>query len=288
MQMLIHLGLNKCASSFVQQSLHGARHDLARLGVWYPRQDGPPCQYGLSRDLGFGPDDASVTPVRLERIVAQAHAMGCARVIISSEYLSLYNPAATRRLCDQIDMLGVDAEFCLFSRDVTAWIRSLFNQYVRTVDGAGRLPDLNAFVDQVLRNRAVDIARRYHQWADCAGDARVRHYRLSEGEQDQVLTPFSEFAGWRINPAVRSANKSVSRDRLFEIGELRGEPPCRARTQKISALIAGAPANLIAPPGYLTISPDRMARLEHEIIAPYRALPGTCVAKPDMAVAAAL
>ena len=56
MHVLVHLGLNKCGSTYLQHALHAARPRLIEAGTFYPEQSGPPCQYGLSRYYGFGPD----------------------------------------------------------------------------------------------------------------------------------------------------------------------------------------------------------------------------------------
>ena len=93
MQVLLHLGLNKCASTYIQNALDAARPALLDAGVWYPAQPGPPCQYGLSRAYGFGPDESDIPKAFVADLVAEAALRGCGRLILSSEYLSLHRPA---------------------------------------------------------------------------------------------------------------------------------------------------------------------------------------------------
>lgn len=94
MDILIHLGLNKCASTYIQQALAAAQAVLRQQGVFYAVEGGRPAQYGLSRHYGFGPDVDGVTPRSLGWLTAEASRRHCTRLIISSEYLSLCRPAA--------------------------------------------------------------------------------------------------------------------------------------------------------------------------------------------------
>ena len=94
MQILVHLGLNKCASTYIQRALAAAQAGLRRHGVFYPVEGGRTAQYGLSRHYGFGPDIDGVTPRGLPWLMAEAEKRHCTRMILSSEYLSLRRPAA--------------------------------------------------------------------------------------------------------------------------------------------------------------------------------------------------
>lgn len=274
MKVLVHLGLNKCASTYVQHALDGTRCRLARAGVWYPAQDGPPCQYGLSRALGFGPDVPEVAPQTVAGLVGAARAAGCERMILSSEYMSLCRPRAAAALVADLDHAGCTARFVLISRHPLDWIRSLFNQYVRSVEGDRALPHIDAFVDQVLGNHTVDIAGRHAMWAGIAGAGALDHYRLTPDLQSNaVLQPFAEFASMAIAPAEDACNASVGIDALWRIGQLRAKPRARAEETELNALLDGQPTDRQAPAEYGTISHSRLNRLEDEVIRPYRALP---------------
>lgn len=275
MQVLVHPGLNKCASTYVQDALDGARPDLKRAGTWYPEQSGPPCQYGLSRAYGFGPDDPSIAQQSVASLVGEAARHGCKRLILSSEYLSLYRPAAAERLMQDLQAAGCAVEFILFSRDPLDWIRSLFNQYVRTVEGAGQLPHIDAFVDQVLGNGAIDIARRYRMWANLVGPDAMTHYRLPGlVPEDTVLAPFAAFAGMPLHGTLdANRNASVDCNALWRIGQLRVGRRTKAEDRELEALLNGAPTDTLAPKHYATISPERLRRLQDTVIGPYHALP---------------
>ena len=274
MRVLVHLGLNKCASTYVQHALSAARTRLGQAGTWYPIENGRNGHYGLSRHYGFGPDAPEVADKTIGNIVDAASALGCDQIILSSEYLSLYRPHAAERFVAALNVAGCSAEYVLFSRDIPDWLQSLFNQYVRTVDSPRPLPGISAFVDQVLRNRTVDVAQRHNLWADLVAPGALRHYQLGPDlDQRAVLRPFSAFSGVRIpSPTIESGNASIGPNELFRIGQLRSTQRTDAADKELQYLLSGGKTPQAAPDGYLTISPDRFARIEAEITAPYEAL----------------
>lgn len=284
MQILVHLGLNKCASTAIQQALATARDRLLQCGVFYPVVDGRVAQYGLSRHYGFGPDAQGVTPRSLECMVARARRHGCRRLVLSSEYLSLHRPAAIAAFVADLAALDAQAQFLLFSRPLEPWLRSLFNQYVKTVDGGPYLRTINAYVDQVLANGAIDIARRYRAWAEAVGADRLAHHHITEGQPPgDVLTPFSAFAGAPLMPAGEDDNRSLAPGALYLTGLIRQAAPDPGRNGLL-ALIAGRRCDWVpVPRGYLEIDTPHMARLEAEVGMAFAALPRTGLPVRDAA-----
>lgn len=275
MKVLVHLGLNKCASTYVQHALDQNRPALQSKGIWYPPGGGAPCHYGLSKHYGFGPDSDDVTETSVADIVRGAKDAGCHHIILSSEYLSLFRPQAARRLCDQFELCGCDATYIMFSRDFEAWVRSLFNQYIRTVEQGRYLPGIDDFVDQVLTNRAIDIAKRYRMWEGLVGRDKLVHYRLTVGQPpEDVLLPFSEFAEMPLaKPVSASRNASVDPNALYRIGQLRRRIRTTSEEAELASLLSGTPGTTPAPDGYMQISTDRQFRLQQEVGAAYEALP---------------
>jgi hypothetical protein len=274
MDILIHLGLNKCASSYIQQALAAAQAGLRRQGVFYAVEGGRPAQYGLSRHYGFGPDVGGVTPRSLTWLMAEASRRHCSRLIVSSEYLSLYRPAAIAALTADLKALGADARFLIYSRDVTPWLRSLFNQFVKTVDSGPHFVSIDEFVDHVLANGAIDIARRYHAWADVVGAERLAHHHIAAGQAPvDVLTPFADFSGMPVAPAAQGDNRSLSAGALYLTGLIRQAKPGAGRDRLLARVAASDCAWVPVPVYYLEIGADRMARLEDQIATPFAALP---------------
>ena len=276
MQILVHLGLNKCASSYIQRALAGSQAGLCRAGVFYPVEGGRPAQYGLSRHYGFGPDVGGVTRRSLAWLTAEASRRHCTRMILSSEYLSLDRPAAIAAFAADLAALGADARFVLFSRELVPWLHSLFNQYVKTVDSGPHFPTIDAFIDHVLANGAIDIAGRYRAWADVVGARRLAHHPIAPGQPpEDVLVPFAEFAGLPIAPARQGANRSLPPGALYLTGLIRQARPTPGRDRLLARIAADDCAWVPVPAEYLEIGPDRLARLDDQVAAPFAALPRT-------------
>jgi hypothetical protein len=274
MQILVHLGLNKCASTYIQQALAAAGAELLRHGVLYPVEDGRPAQYGLSRHYGFGPDVTGVTPRSLSWLVAEAEKHHCTRLIVSTEYLSLCRPAAIAAFAADLAAVGAEARFLIFSRPVAPWLRSLFNQYVKTVDTGPHFNSINEYADHVLANGAIDIAKRHHAWAAIVGEARLTHHHIPAGQSpEEVLNPFANFAGMPIAPAAGDGNRSLTPGALYLTGLIRQARPGAGRNRLLALITESDCGWVPVPPEYLEIDPERMARLVNRIAVPLAALP---------------
>ena len=274
MQILVHLGLNKCASTYIQQALAAAQAELRQQGVFYAVEGSRPAQYGLSRHYGFGPDVDGVTPRNLSWLIAEASSRHCTRLIISSEYLSLCRPAAIAAFTADLDALGAGASFLIYSRETVPWLRSLFNQYVKTVDSGPHFRSINGFVDHVLANGAIDMARRYHAWADAVGAEHLAHHHIADGQPPEaVLAPFSEFAGISVAAAERGGNRSLSPGALYLTGLIRQAMPTPGRSNLLAVVAASDCRWVPVPADFLEIDPEHLARLENKITAPFMALP---------------
>lgn len=274
MRILVHLGLNKCASTYIQQALAAAQAPLRRHGVFYPVEGGRTAQYGLSRHYGFGPDVPGVTPRNLSWLVDQADRRGCDRMILSSEYLSLFRPAAIAGFAAELQVLGVETQFLMFTRELAGWVRSLFNQYVKTVDHGPQFRSINEFVDHVLANGAIDIAQRHGAWAAAVGAARIGLHRIVPGQApERVLRPFADFAGLALTaPAGRDGNSSLSPGALYLTALLRQALPGPGRDAVLARVARRECSWVPVPEGYLQIDPGRMADIERLVSRPFRAL----------------
>jgi hypothetical protein len=284
MDILIHLGLNKCASTYIQQALAAAQAGLRRQGVFYAVEGGRRAQYGLSRHYGFGPDVDGVTPRSLSWLMAEASRRHCTRLIVSSEYLSLCRPAAIAAFSADLESLGTDARFLIYSREMVPWLRSLFNQYVKTADSGPYFRSIDEFIDHVLANGAIDIARRYHAWADVVGADRLAHHHITSGQApEEVLSPFADFAGMPIAPAAQGGNRSLSNGALYLTGLIRQAKPDEGR-DRLLARVATSDCDWVpVPADYLEIGAERMARLEDQIAAPFAALTRASFSVPSAA-----
>lgn len=275
MQVLVHIGLNKCASTYIQKALDRSRPQLAEAGVYYPAQDGPPCQYGLSKFYGFGPISDEIREVSITRIVREAKRRGHSKIILSSEYFSLNRPTAAKRMADDLRQNGCSVQVLMYSRDIPGWVRSLFNQYIRTVEGGRYLPNIDSYVDQILTNGACDIAGRYRMWAQIIGASAIHHFRIRRQDPlSAVLHPFAGFVRSEITATgIDADNQSIDADALYHIGKLRQCPRSPERDSAIADLLSGGQTDMRAPPDYMRLSQEKLSVLEERVIAPYRMLP---------------
>ena len=276
MQILVHIGLNKCASTYIQAALASAQATLRRHGVFYAVEGSLSAQYGLSRYYGFGPDAERVTKRSLSWLAAEADRRNCARVIISSEYLSLCRPAAIAKFATDLENLGADAQFLMYSRDVIPWLHSLFNQYVKTVENGPQFASLDDFASHVLDNGAIDVARRYRAWTVVVGEQNLMHCHIARAQQPAaVLAPFIDFAGLDIQPPSWGANRSLAPGALYLTSLLRQSAPNAGRNLLIARIASSECAWVQIPGDFLQITQKNMTRLEAEISSPMAALPHT-------------
>ena len=169
--------------------------------------------------------------------------------------------------------LGAEARFLLLSRPVEPWVRSLFNQYVKTVDAGPHFRSLGGFIDHMLANGAIDLARRYRAWADAAGPDSLAHVALDAGgPPERVLEPFCAFAGIGIPPPGRpDGNRSLSPGALYLTGLLRQAAPSAGRDRLLAAVSRSDCAWVPVPEDFLAIDPARAAQLRERVNEPLQA-----------------
>ena len=169
--------------------------------------------------------------------------------------------------------LRAETQFLVFSRDLVPWLHSLFNQYVKTVDGGPFYDSIDSLVSHVLWNGSIDLARRYRAWGKTVGTDRITHVRIAEDQADTtVLAPFEAFAGILIAPAIGPINHSVPAGALYLTGRLRQAHRGPLRDRLLTRIAAGDCDWASAPEDYLRISAQNMERLEREIAEPFARL----------------
>lgn len=117
MQVLVHLGLNKCASTYIQAALSAAAAPLLEHGVYYDVTEGRTAHYDVSDHYGFDKEKAGHTPTSLAALFRRADEHGCGRIIVSSEYFSRPKRSAIAAFRDDLEKLDADARLLLFSRE---------------------------------------------------------------------------------------------------------------------------------------------------------------------------
>lgn len=277
MQMLIHIGLGKCGSTYIQKALAASRDALRQNGVYFPLEAGRPDAYGLAQFYGFMPVSAGVEARDVGWVVADAERQDCTKIIISSEFLGHYRPTNIATFVSELNAADVEAQFLMFSRDIIPWVRSLFNQYVKNRDTKTYCASINDFIDHALKNHAIDIAKIYRGWAKHVTAEQIAHHFISADQPlENVLAPFSQFAGLALEPAVPDkANRSLSPGALYLTSLVRQAPPSPGRNRVLGRIAASDCSWVPVPPEYLEIDAERSAKIDEFIAAPFAALPFT-------------
>lgn len=125
MKLIIHPGLHKTGSTYLQHVLNANHAQLAARGVWYQRQEGYPAHHFAAWRILLG------DPQPLEAMVREAREAKCDTVILSSEDLegALYDERPLRAIDAATTAAGIDeVEWHIVLRDPGAAFASLFAQ----------------------------------------------------------------------------------------------------------------------------------------------------------------
>jgi hypothetical protein len=124
MRLIVHAGLHKTASTFLQHLLHDHRDALAGRGVLYPRDDEFRAQHRAGWQLLAG------ETTLLDAMLSEGRRHGCRAVIVSSEDLEavLFNPGVARLIDAAAARAGADVEWHVALREPGAYFASLHAQ----------------------------------------------------------------------------------------------------------------------------------------------------------------
>ena len=124
MRLIVHAGLHKTASTFLQHILHDHREALAGRGVLYPRDDKFAAQHRAGWELLGG------ETTLLDAMLDEGVRRGCHAVILSSEDLeaALFDRAVSRRIDAAAARVGAEVEWHFVLREPGAYFASLHAQ----------------------------------------------------------------------------------------------------------------------------------------------------------------
>ncbi|HEU4959848.1 MAG TPA: hypothetical protein VFT56_05525 [Sphingomonas sp.] len=177
MRLIVHAGLHKTGSTYLQHVMNDNAALLSRQGVFYEPQPGYPAHHHAAWDLLRG-DGGPVT-----RMLGAARAAGCHTTIFSSEDLEglIFDPQAVAALEATAAGQGVtEIEWHVCLRDPGAYFASLYAQLQHHV-----YADAVALLCEVLRDGMVMILDPLRgkpgtpYWCYCF-------------DHDQYLTAFAE------------------------------------------------------------------------------------------------
>ncbi|MDJ0644088.1 MAG: hypothetical protein QNJ15_14845 [Erythrobacter sp.] len=125
MKLIIHPGLHKTGSTYLQHVLNDNHAPLAKRGVWYQPQEGYPAHHHAAWRILLGDERPLVA------MIEQARTTDCHTVILSSEDLegALYDDRALHAIDDAANQAAVgEIEWHVVLRDPGTAFASLFAQ----------------------------------------------------------------------------------------------------------------------------------------------------------------
>lgn len=149
MRLIIHAGLHKTGSTYLQHVMNDNHEALCRAGVWYERQPGYPAHHFAAWDILRG-DTSSVS-----RMVAEGRDAGCHTVILSSEDLegAIFDGCSAEAIAHEAAAAGVEhIEWHLVVRDSGEYFASLYAQLQHHV-----FADPGAMLWEALREGMIMI-----------------------------------------------------------------------------------------------------------------------------------
>jgi hypothetical protein len=268
MQCILHIGYNKTGTSSIQNFLERNREALRSQGLFYPGCGiFDSAHYGVSRFLVGQPRSELVEAGAdlPQRLRAEIAASGCSRVVISSEYFVLADPkqvAATRKFLDELG--AASTRIVLYLRRHDEWFESLFNQALKTVDGASYEMDIRDYVLRILggSNPPVRYLKTIDRWAKAFGEESmaVRPFERAQFRNGDLVADFLGVIDPDLKLPAAAAplrqNESLDGGRAYLIGLLRRMPVSEHRNAMISHTLRMREAEVpFAPKDFGKLSP---------------------------------
>lgn len=190
-KVIIHAGMHKTGTSYIQNAIYDNREKLRPLGFYYP-------ETGLVKSnpqVGFRhfPLKVSLTEEResalsLRLLKEEIEASGCDRIVISYEgFLNADLPAET--------LLNGFAEYDLrviaYVRSPVDYIESKYREWVRRVNYSGEMSDF-------LRSqrRFLNYGRLFRPWMDALGERLVVKSFENSGKGIDLFNDFVRTCGY--------------------------------------------------------------------------------------------
>jgi hypothetical protein len=268
LDLYLHIGMNKVASTAIQEGLAQNRDILLdRYGILVPetglgRQDrGGKSHYFFSEALGFTndpaflpPDETRIAALR-EAFLAEVAQVRPRSVVVSSEFFVLRRDVGrVRKFFD-----GFDVKIVLYLRRHDAWLPSLYAQAIRSSAPPRWDRSLESFLDfqEGRRSQHLSYLDLADAWTAAFGeDSLVLRPYEEGGEAPVVILDFLSLVGVQDQRGIaipqRRHNRAPSAETLSLIDLLqRLDIADEARNAAVSALleadVTGLPRMVLHP-----------------------------------------
>ena len=130
MRLSIHVGLPKCGSTTLQETLGGMRGELATRGVFYPPSFRPNFEAANTRMN----NEWARGDIGVNHVVAEARKAGAHHCILTSEYIAInvatYDVDLLRLAGDWLTANGVELQLVQISRHQNDFLLSMYRQSI--------------------------------------------------------------------------------------------------------------------------------------------------------------
>lgn len=199
MRLIVHMGLHKTGSTYLQHIFNDNHEALLGRGVYYQKQPGYPAHHFAAWDILRGDTSA------IETMVGEARIAGCHTIILSSEDLegAIFDRGTAASIEAAALASGVEGiEWHICVRDPGEYFASLYAQLQHHV-----FADPLAMLCEVLRDGMMMILdpspgeRATPYWCYCFDHGRYISAFAAGTEHPVILHDFKDrepFPGWRI------------------------------------------------------------------------------------------
>jgi hypothetical protein len=217
--LLVHIGPPKTGTSSVQFAFDAARTAIKAQGVHYAGRGPQPSEAVLAA-AGLASDRATTPPpIGLWRsLLRDINGAREPRVVVSSEFFADAEPAAVRRIVDDLGLERIHVVVTL--RPLARIIASQWQQFVQSGLRTPLGPWLEAAFGDDPGHVVSPVFWRRHRhdrliarWADVVGPDRMTVIVLDDQDRDMVLRTFERMLGLRagtLEAVDERSNRSLT------------------------------------------------------------------------------
>jgi hypothetical protein len=238
--IFVHIGLPKTGTSAIQRCLIENYEELIGLGYLYPifPSDGIAKDDIVASGNGFGlylniircNDNKQLATVAIkswfELRLRLARSLGCEKLIISSEFLSILSDDIVELLITSVRELCDDCRVLIFQRNPYEW---LFSTWVQTIRRHGNGNWISTWIEKYPKCLVPLLLSGNLKKRGLQGELLLLDYDQSNGEILNIFLTAIDVPEARrsaINTNYHKINKSLSRSELiiyFTINKASGE-----------------------------------------------------------------
>lgn len=208
-RVVVHIGLEKAASTTLQASLVAASAEMARRGIAYPRIGGGSAkvQRAVHEAVAPGGDEAARAAAR--EALRAAASQDCHTLVLSGETLHSHGPDALRRFLAGAGWADAQVTALALVREPAGWLNSRYAFRTSMFRHSERFA---RFVRASLRRGAVDWERVFAAWLEAPDISFAAVPLAARGDPRPVVVRALAAAGLGDVPLAGSVQRNEAVD----------------------------------------------------------------------------